>query len=104
MSAMILFSMDNSRPSLTQIQLPPFRGPGDVHGPLALGRDSRRERLKWTVFAVHEIGHRGRPDETRQPSHDLADVGVRRHRVDLFDPRRYRNELAVHLHLLRAVA
>ena len=57
-----------------------------------------RDRL-----AVHEIGHARRACEARQPAHDLAGVGVRRHRVDALDARGDRDDAAEQLDLLRAV-
>ena len=53
-----------------------------------------RQGLERHRFAMHEVGHRRRSDETGQPAHDLARVGVRRHRVDPLDVRRDRDVAA----------
>jgi hypothetical protein len=52
---------------------------------------------------VHDVRHAGRAREAAQPLHDLAGVGVGRHRVDSLDARGHLHLLAVDLDRLRAL-
>src|SRR6267143_3943249 len=76
---------------------------GDLHRPLLLCRYSCSERLERDRFAMDEIRHRRGADEAREPAHDLARVGVGRHRVDALDACGDGHDATQQLHLFGAV-
>src|SRR4051812_26707684 len=76
---------------------------GGAVGPAQLCLDARAERILRLGLAVNDERFGRRPGKTVQPVQDLVGVGVRRHGVDVLDPRRDRDPLAVDLHALLAV-